>query len=40
MRKPHILRAFRDMGVSYLKLTDWMAGEAVLIAPVSRQIPC
>jgi hypothetical protein len=25
---------------NYLKLSDCLAGDAVLIAPVSRQIPC
>jgi hypothetical protein len=38
--KARILRAFRDYGVIYLRLKDWLAGDAVLIAPVSTQIPC
>jgi hypothetical protein len=38
--KARILQAFRDYGVIYLKLIDWLAGDAVLIAPVSSQIPC
>jgi hypothetical protein len=38
--KAGILRAFRDLGVHYLKLSEWLAGDAVPIAPVSGQIPC
>jgi hypothetical protein len=39
-KKAPILQAFSDYGVIYLRLTDWLAGDAVLIAPVSMRIPC
>jgi hypothetical protein len=35
-----ILRDFCGKITNYLKLNDWLAGVAVLIAPVSGQIPC
>jgi hypothetical protein len=38
--KSHILQAFCDYCTIYLRLTNWLVGEAVLIAPVSTRIPC
>jgi hypothetical protein len=35
-----ILRAFRNEGVGYLKLREWLAADAVQFAPVSARIPC
>jgi hypothetical protein len=31
---------FRPQGAHYLQLSEWLAGDAVLIAPVSREFPC
>jgi hypothetical protein len=39
-KKTHILQAFCDLGAHYLTLSEWLAGDAVQIAPVSSQIPC
>src|SRR4051812_39903236 len=35
-RKARRLRCFRTKGARYLQLSEWLAGDAVLIAPVSR----
>src|SRR4029077_6756890 len=37
--KARVLRAFCDLGAHYRTLSEWLAGDAVLIAPVSKQIP-
>jgi len=34
------MRDFPPLGARYLWLSEWVAGDAVLIAPVSRGIPC
>ena len=38
--KSPYLGDFRIVGVDYLKLKHWLAGDTVLIEPVSNQIPC
>jgi hypothetical protein len=34
------LAALSYQGKNILQKQEWLAGDAVLIAPVSRQIPC
>jgi len=40
IRKARISRAFLTMKRSYFVPRDWLAGDAVVIATVSAQIPC
>jgi hypothetical protein len=39
-QKPAIGGPFSERQGHFLRAPDWLAGDAVLIAPVSRQIPC
>lgn len=39
-RKARYWRAFLTLKKEILQITHWLAGEAVLIAPVSGKIPC
>jgi hypothetical protein len=34
------LQGFRALSSRYLWLSEWLAGDAVLFAPVSGEIPC
>jgi hypothetical protein len=38
--KPRCLRPFRALMGNGVREQDWLAGDAVLIAPVSSRIPC
>src|SRR5258707_15153609 len=39
-QKAYKMRQFRRVRAYSFWLSEWLAGDAVLIAPVSRQIPC
>ena len=39
-RKACNIRYFQPLRAHPLRLSDWLAGDAVLFVPVSRRIPC
>lgn len=40
MHETPYFKGFRGGVVNYLKLADWLAGDAVVSEPVSTQFPC
>jgi hypothetical protein len=39
-KSPPLAGTFCECQGQFLQASDWLAGDAVLIAPVSKQIPC